>query len=131
MKYSLQVSLAVLACVLVAPLFAEDFKPDAGFIALFNGADLTGWQHKNAPTTGPTTGPALDGKTDAGDGRYTVKDGALAGNTATGRVLLWTLSSMSSSSMNDSTSVSSSSICTLPSPCNASAISRAASSSGA
>ena len=48
---------------------AEDWKPDAGFISLFNGQDLTGWHYK--------TEPDLDGKTDATDGRYTAKDGVL------------------------------------------------------
>src|SRR4051794_30956817 len=74
--------------ILVAPLLAEEFKPDAGFTAIFNGTDLTGFHHQTQ--TGATTGPTLDGKTDAGDGRYTAKDGALVGNTATGRQLLWT-----------------------------------------
>ena len=83
--------LVVLSVLLVAPLAAQEFTPDAGFVALFNGKDLTGWHHKTGPTTGPMQdGPALDGKTDAGDGRFTVKDGAIVGNNATGRVLLWT-----------------------------------------
>src|SRR4051794_28574341 len=73
---------AFVGCILMASLYAEDFKPDAGFIALFNGTDLTGWHHAD--------GWALDGKTDAGDGRYTVKDGVLVGNASPGRVLLWT-----------------------------------------
>ena len=74
--------LALLAFALTIPLHAADFSPEPGFIALFNGKDLTGWHHKD--------GPALDGKTDASDGRYTIKDGALSGNFAKGRVLLWT-----------------------------------------
>ncbi|HEX2852936.1 MAG TPA: DUF1080 domain-containing protein [Opitutaceae bacterium] len=75
----------LLALALIAPLRAADFSPEPGFTALFNGRDLTGWHHQD--------GPGLDGKTDAGDGRYTVKDGALTGNDAKaekGRVLLWT-----------------------------------------
>ena len=69
-----------------ASLGAEEFKPEPGFTLLFNGHDLAGWQHKD--------GPALDGLTDAGDGRYTVVDGAISANgdkAAHGRVLLWTV----------------------------------------
>ncbi len=71
--------------LLTAALGAEDFTPESGFTALFNGRDLTGWRHQD--------GPALDGFTDAGDGRYTVVNGAITGkgDKAThGRVLLWT-----------------------------------------
>jgi hypothetical protein len=86
MKHLRLLSVALLACGLVATLWAEDFTPEAGFTLLFNGKDLTGWHHKD----GTTDGPALDGKTDAGDGRYTVKDGVLVGNAEKGRQLLWT-----------------------------------------
>jgi hypothetical protein len=67
---------------------AADFVPDAGFTALLNGRDLTGWHHKDKDGK---EGPALDAKTDAGDGRFTVQDGALVGNGATGRSVLWTV----------------------------------------
>ena len=85
MKYPTPVRLALLVCALVAPLRAADFSPEPGFTALFNGKDLTGWHHQD--------GPALDGLTDPGDGRYSIQDGALVGNDAKatkGRVLLWT-----------------------------------------
>jgi hypothetical protein len=86
MKYPLPVRLALLACLaLLSPSRAADFSPEAGFTLLFNAHDLTGWHHQD--------GPALDGKTDPGDGRYAIKDGALAANAAKaekGRVLLWT-----------------------------------------
>ena len=85
MNHSLFPRLILLAAILAAPLRAVDFSPEPGFTALFNGRDLTGWHHKD--------GPALDGKTDAGDGRYAVTDGALVGNDAKaekGRQLLWT-----------------------------------------
>jgi len=68
-----------------ATLCAGEFAPEPGFTALFNGKDLTGWRHKD--------GPPLDGRSDAGDGRYTVVDGAISGNgdkATHGRVLLWT-----------------------------------------
>lgn len=86
MKYHPLISLTFLSCAFVAPLQAADsFAPEPGFVALFNGRDLTGWHHKD--------GPALDGKTDPDDGRYSIKDGVLVGNDAKaekGRVLLWT-----------------------------------------
>ncbi|HVS54159.1 MAG TPA: DUF1080 domain-containing protein [Opitutaceae bacterium] len=85
MKNTPLLLLAVIALALAAPLRAADFTPDPGFTALFNGRDLTGWHLKD--------GPPLDGKTDAGDGRYAIVDGALSGNDQKaqhGRVLLWT-----------------------------------------
>jgi hypothetical protein len=54
---------------LVAAACADDFKPEAGFVSLFNGRDLTGWCY--APDT-PFTGQAA-----APDGRYSAKDGVL------------------------------------------------------
>ncbi len=82
MKYPLLAGLVLFAGV----LGAKEVTPEAGFTALFNGRDLTGWHHKD--------GPALDGLTDAGDGRFTVVDGAISGNgdkATHGRVLLWTM----------------------------------------
>ena len=92
MKYPRLALVALLACAPVASLRAAEFSPEPGFTPLFNGKDLTGWHHKDATTEGP----ALDGKTDPGDGRYSIKDGALVGNDAKaekGRVLLWTTKS--------------------------------------
>ena len=91
MKYPRWPSLALVAAAAVALLRGADFTPAPGFVALFNGRDLTGWHHKEGPRENPTDGPALDGKTDAGDGRFTVEDGVLVGNGATGRSVLWTL----------------------------------------
>jgi hypothetical protein len=85
MKRFLLVGFALLTGLCVS-LRAADFSPEPGFIPLFNGVDLSGWHHKDEPP--------LHGKIDAGDGRYTVKDGVLAGNDAKaekGRVLLWTV----------------------------------------
>ena len=90
MKYPALVTLTLLACLLAAPLRAADFAPEPGFTALFNGKDLTGWHYKDAAGV---DSPALDGKTDGGDGRWSIKDEALSGNDAKaekGRVLLWT-----------------------------------------
>lgn len=91
MRNQILTGLTLLTFGLVAPLIAQEFTPEADFVLLFNGKDLTGWRHRTVSTTQPAVdGPALDGKTDAGDGRYTVKDGVLVGNTSTGRQLLWT-----------------------------------------
>ena len=67
----------LLSCVLfayatgAAVLAADEFKPEPGFKLLFNGKNLDGWQTK---ATKPV---ALEGKTDAFDNRYAVKDGEL------------------------------------------------------
>ncbi len=82
MKYPMLAGLVLM----VGAMSAAEFTPEPGFTALFNGRDLTGWHHKD--------GPALDGLIDAGDGRYTVVDGAMTGNgdkATHGRVLLWTV----------------------------------------
>ena len=70
----LSVRLCLLAgLVMVAalrPLFATDaFKPEPGFVALFNGHDLTGWCY--------SAEDKFDGKVAASDGRFTAKDGVL------------------------------------------------------
>lgn len=73
----------LLALGMTASLHAEDWKPEAGFISLFNGTDLTGWcfrekTKKDDPNPGAITAKH-DGKTEAADaGRYIVKDGVIA-----------------------------------------------------
>jgi hypothetical protein len=47
---------------------ADDFKPEPGYVSLFNGQDLTGWGYRTNN---------FDGKTASDDGRYTAKDGVL------------------------------------------------------
>jgi len=51
---------------------ADDFKPEPGFVSLYNGKDLTGWGY--SPTEN------FDGKTEASDGRYTAKGETLVVN---------------------------------------------------
>ncbi len=54
------------------PLPAQEFTPEAGFVSLFNGKDLTGWGYMGeAPR---------DGQTEASDGRYSAKGGTLTVN---------------------------------------------------
>jgi hypothetical protein len=49
---------------------ADDFKLEPGFSLLFNGKDLTGWKVRKG-------GESLEGKTDAANRRFTVKEGLL------------------------------------------------------
>ena len=73
--------------LIVAPsriaISADDFKPEPGYVSLFNGKDLTGWGYKTNH---------FDGKTGSSDGRYTTKDGILVVNPKEPRLMqiLWT-----------------------------------------
>jgi lysophospholipase L1-like esterase len=84
---------------------ADEFKPDAGFVSLFNGKDLTGWGYRATPPRkgAPKPGAPLfvevkadqsfDGKTESPDGRYRAINGRLVITTpAEGRRIqaLWT-----------------------------------------
>lgn len=62
---------------------ADDFKPEAGYISLFNGKDLTGWGYKTNN---------FDGKAASDDGRYSVTNGILVVNPREPRLMqiLWT-----------------------------------------
>jgi len=76
--------LLCLALALCAIARADDWKPDKGFISLFNGTDLSGWcfrakTDKNATAAGEIT-EKFDGKTASSDGRYSAKDGVLTVN---------------------------------------------------
>ncbi len=52
------------------PLPADDFKPEEGFVSLFNGNDLTGWRYKGSKGK-------LDGQTATLDGRIKVENGLI------------------------------------------------------
>ena len=84
---------------------ADDFKPEEGFVSLFNGKDLTGWGYRaTAPRKGaPKPGAPLfvevradqsfDSQTESTDGRYRAINGRLVITTpAEGRRIqaLWT-----------------------------------------
>ena len=59
--------------------------PEPGFVSLFNGTDLTGWQYR--------TGEKFDGKTATGDTRFSVGNGMFVvhGTEAGGRTAqIWT-----------------------------------------
>ncbi len=57
---------------------ADDFKPEAGWVALFNGKDLTGWEYGAVPPVkNPPPREKLEGKTETSDGVFLAKDGLL------------------------------------------------------
>ena len=70
---------------------AEEFKPDPGFVSLFNGKDLTGWGFRPTPPRKPAKNPkpnaplfvevkqaeSFNGKTGSSDGRYRAINGRL------------------------------------------------------
>ena len=62
---------------------SDDFKPEPGYLSLFNGKDLTGWGYKTNN---------FDGKTASSDGRYSAKDGILIVHPREPRLMqiLWT-----------------------------------------
>jgi len=83
-------SIFLLSCIFLTSLHAEDFKPDPGFISLFNGTDLTGWcfrakVDKETPKPGEIMA-IFYGKTESiGDARYTAKDGVITVNFPKGQ----------------------------------------------
>jgi hypothetical protein len=73
------------AIVAVAALLAADsFKPEPGYVSLFNGKDLTGWSY--------SADDKFDGKTAASDGRFSAKEGVLIVHPKTPREIkkIWT-----------------------------------------
>src|ERR1041385_4439496 len=54
------------------PPMADHWKPEPGFVSLFNGKDLTGWCYNKTNV--------FDGKLESTDGRYTARDGMLVVN---------------------------------------------------
>ena len=74
---------------------AEEFKPDPGFVSLFNGKDLSGWGYRVTPPRKAPKAPKpnapmvveikqaenFDGKTESSDGRYRAINGRLVVTT--------------------------------------------------
>ncbi len=60
---------------------ADDWKPEEGFVSLFNGTDLTGWCFKTK--AGEVT-DTFDGKPASTDGRYSAKEGIITVNYPVG-----------------------------------------------
>lgn len=50
----------------------DDFKPEEGFVSLFNGRDLSGWSEKSK---------SFDGLTQSPDGRYVARNGRIVVTT--------------------------------------------------
>jgi hypothetical protein len=60
---------AFVALWIVSAARSDDFKPEDGFVLLFNGKDLTGWKTEK--------GESLDEKSEAYNGRFKAADGLL------------------------------------------------------
>jgi hypothetical protein len=70
---------------------AEPFALEDGYVSLFNGKNLTGWEFREKKTLKPQA--AFDGKTASADGRYVAVNGRLVVTTPSeGRRIqqLWT-----------------------------------------
>jgi hypothetical protein len=67
-------ALAVFLSAFLLPIFsfADDWKPDDGFVSLYNGKDLSGWGYSDKDN--------FDGKTEASDGRYSAKGESIVVN---------------------------------------------------
>ena len=73
LPHSFGIRPVVLLFTLVARTLAcaDDFKPEPGYVSLFNGHDLTGWGYLTNN---------FDGQTTSSDGRYTATNGFLVVN---------------------------------------------------
>ena len=68
----------VFACLLLGRVVAADtFKPEPGFVSLFNGKDLTGWCYRDGQRFDEKVAAKFDGKGASTDGRFSAKDGIL------------------------------------------------------
>ena len=56
---------------------ADNFKPEPGFVSLFNGKDLTGWCYRDGARFDEKVAATFDGKAAATDNRFSAKDGVL------------------------------------------------------
>jgi hypothetical protein len=64
-------------CAMALVARAADFKPEAGFISLFNGKDLSGWCYRDGTRSDEKVAATFDGKTAATDNRFSAKGGVL------------------------------------------------------
>ena len=71
----------LLACLLAfaatAAGAADAFKPEPGFVALFNGKDLTGWCYRDGQRFDEKVATTFEGKAATNDQRFSAKDGVL------------------------------------------------------
>jgi hypothetical protein len=71
---------AVIAAT-VQPVPADGGKPEDGYVSLFNGKDLSGWEYGAVPPAkNPPPREKLEGKTATTDGVFAVRDGLLVAN---------------------------------------------------
>jgi hypothetical protein len=56
-------------------VWAAEFKPEPGFVSLFNGRDLSGWCYRDGAKFDEKVAVAFDGKTAADDNRFSAKEG--------------------------------------------------------
>lgn len=89
-----RIRLLVLALFFIAAraFAADDFKPEAGFVSLFNGRDLTGWCYRDGDKAEANATDNFDGKNDSSDARFSGKDGVLTVHPRTPRKIqkIWT-----------------------------------------
>jgi len=87
-----RLSFLFLATIFVATTIlasgADEFKPEDGYISLFNGHNLTGWGYRTNN---------FDGKTASDDGRFSAGDGILTVHPRAPRLVqkIWTTRSFS------------------------------------
>ena len=67
MKLALPLLLTSLCLTTAAITRADDWKPEPGYISLYNGKDLTGWGYRDKEQK---ILESFDGKAEASDGRY-------------------------------------------------------------
>lgn len=85
--------LGAIALSFVASVLAADsFKPEAGFVSLFNGKDLTGWCYRDGQRMDEKVAAAFDGQVASSDGRFSAKDGVLTVHAKEPRLVqkIWT-----------------------------------------
>src|SRR5262249_47941193 len=76
------VPLFLLACALTSNA-GDDFKPEPGYVSLFNGKDLAGWKYYKETD--------LTGKTETADKRFRVADGIIIAEEGKGIKDLYTV----------------------------------------
>ena len=71
---------------------ADDFKPEPGFVSLFNGQDLTGWCYREGDKPEAKATGAFDAQIESADARYSAANGALVVHPKTPRQIakIWT-----------------------------------------
>jgi len=82
------IAVSFLVCILMVTFSrmaagADQFKPETGYVSLFNGKDLTGWGYQTNN---------FDGKIASSDGRYSATNGFLVVHPREPRLMqiLWT-----------------------------------------